>query len=396
MKAVVLAAGEGTRLRPFTNSRPKPMLPVGNKPIMEYIIESLASNGIKDIIVVVGYKKEKIMSYFQDGMKFGVDIHYVHQEKQIGTSHALLCAKELLDDDFIVLAGDNIIDANSIGDLLKYHKIPSVLVTESDNPSKYGVVEIHNGKITGLIEKPAVAPGNLISTGIYLFSPDILKRIEREMNDGALGISNAMQKMLNEIEIFAVKTHGKWADVVYPWQIIEVNSAILKFKGQTTSGTIEDHVVIKGPVVVGAGTTIRSGTYINGPVLIGEGCEIGPNATILPASSIGKNVQIGSYTLISNSVIMDNVFIDSHSHISNSVIDEGTKASPSLMCISGKSFVRIGEEFHKLDNVGALIGQNAIIGSHVSIAPGIVVGAGVTIKDGVRVTENLENGCVVV
>lgn len=396
LKAVILAAGEGMRLRPFTYSRPKPMLPIGNRPILEYIVDALVSNDIKDIIMVVGYKKEKIMSYFQDGARFDARISYAFQEKQIGTAHALTAAKHFLDDNFVVLAGDNLIDSRIVSDLLHNGRIPSILVTESDIPSKYGVVQLEGNKITSIVEKPEVMVGNIISTGVYLFNHEILNAIEIEMCAGALGITNAIQKMLGKQDIYAVKTDGKWIDVVYPWDIIKVNAMALSSEGQTISGVVEDNVMIKGPVVIGAGTRIRSGTYINGPVLIGEGCEIGPHVSIFPTTSIGNNVRIDPYTYVSNSVIMNNVCIGSHSHLSHTVIDEGVMIASSLSCVCGQAFAKIDDDFFKLDNIGAMIGEDTIIGSHVAIAPGTIVGAGCRISDGVRLSGNLENKCVVV
>ncbi|MDH7508274.1 MAG: sugar phosphate nucleotidyltransferase [Methanomassiliicoccales archaeon] len=396
MKAVILAAGEGMRLRPFTYSRPKPMLQIGNKPILEYVVDALVSNDIKDIIMVVGYKKEKIMSYFQDGARFNAKISYAFQEKQIGTAHALLSARHLLDESFIVLAGDNLIDAETVSDLLRNGRIPSILVTESDIPSKYGVVQLEGNKIVSIVEKPESTVGNIISTGVYLFNDEILEVIETEVSSGALGITNAMQKMLGRLDIYAVKTRGKWIDVVYPWDIIRVNAVALSFEGQAISGIIEDNVMIRGPVVIGAGTRVRSGTYINGPVLIGEGCDIGPNVSIFPTTSIGNNVHIDAYTYVSNSVIMNNVCIGSHSHLSHTAIDEGVRIASSLSCVCGHAFAKIDDEFFKLENIGALIGEDTTIGSHVTIVPGTIVGAGCRISDGVRVSGNLENRCVVV
>ncbi|MFQ6056234.1 MAG: sugar phosphate nucleotidyltransferase, partial [Methanosarcinales archaeon] len=118
MKAVILAAGEGLRCRPLTLTRSKVMLPVANKPIIEHVINACRENNIKDIILVVGYKKEKIMDYFKNGIDFGVNITYVHQKKALGTAHAILFAEKLIDNEFIVLNGDNLVDEKAISDLL--------------------------------------------------------------------------------------------------------------------------------------------------------------------------------------------------------------------------------------------------------------------------------------
>ncbi|HPP44670.1 MAG TPA: nucleotidyltransferase family protein, partial [Methanomassiliicoccaceae archaeon] len=133
-------------------SRPKSMIPVGNRPILEYIVEALVSNGVKDIIMVVGYRKDTIMLHFQDGKRFGASIEYVVQDKPLGTAHALALAGPLLDGKpFITVAGDNMIDSRLIADLLEKRNGLTMVVAESDNPSKYGVVEIEGDRIVGLV-----------------------------------------------------------------------------------------------------------------------------------------------------------------------------------------------------------------------------------------------------
>ncbi|MDD1768480.1 MAG: NTP transferase domain-containing protein [Methanomassiliicoccales archaeon] len=396
MKAVVLAAGEGTRLRPFTVSRPKVMIPVGNRPILEYVISALVENGIQDIVLVVGYRKETIMSYFADGKKFGARITYAVQEKQLGTAHALSVARKYLDEDFLVVAGDNLIDSRTISDLVGCKRGPSMLVTESEMPSKYGVVQVEGNKVVRIDEKPEGRIGNIISTGIYCFNRDFLRFVEDGVSGGKIGITHVLQALVPRMDLPAVHTTGKWIDVVYPWDLIGVNAAALTVHGQEIAGTVESGVTIKGSVSVGAGTRIRSGTYIEGPAVIGEGCDIGPSVTILPSTSIGNGVQIASFSLLSNCLIMNNVDIGSHSHLSHSVLDDGVRVATGLASPTGCAFARVEDEFFKLERVGGLVGERTEIGSGVVISPGSIVGAGCRIGSGVRVTGNLENKSVVV
>ena len=146
MKAVILAAGEGRRLRPFTETMPKVMLPIGNKPILEYVINAVKNTGISEIILVVGYKKEAIMEYFKDYTD--IKITYVVQEKQLGTAHALLQAKKHIKNSFIVLSGDNIIDQSSISKIIEDKEKYSILIKEHPHPSKYGVVFIEKNNLS--------------------------------------------------------------------------------------------------------------------------------------------------------------------------------------------------------------------------------------------------------
>ncbi|MBI0583661.1 MAG: NTP transferase domain-containing protein [Methanomassiliicoccus sp.] len=397
MKAVVLAAGEGTRLRPFTMSRPKGMIPVGNRPILEYIVDALVRNGIKDIIMVVGYRKDTILSHFGDGRRFGARIEYVAQDKQLGTAHALSVASRCLDEDgFLTVAGDNLIDARLIADLMANRNGSSIVVTDSEMPSKYGVVQIKEGRIHDIVEKPEARVGNIINTGVYYFESDILRYFNEQVFDMERGITQTLSPLIPHLNFTAVKTKGKWIDAVYPWDLVRINSSALELHGQDINGTVENGVTLRGAVSIGKGTRIRSGCYIEGPVAIGEGCDIGPNVTILPSTSIGNGVIIDPYTYIDNCLIMSSVRIGSHSHVSHSVLDDGVKAKAGMLATSGCTYARVDRELFRLSDVGALIGQDTLVGSRVVISSGSVIGAGCRIEDGVKVNVNLENQSVVV
>jgi glucose-1-phosphate thymidylyltransferase len=397
LKAVVLAAGEGTRLRPFTMSRPKGMIPVGNRPILEYIVEALVQNGVKDISMVVGYRKDTILSHFEDGRRHGARIQYVTQEKQLGTAHALSLASPHLDEEgFMTVAGDNLIDARLIADLLENRRGPSLVVTESEMPSKYGVVRIDNGKISDIVEKPDWKMGNIINTGVYYFTGDLMRYFRDQVFNVERGITQILAPVMRKLDVTAVQTRGKWIDAVYPWDLLRVNAAALEFHGQGINGTVENGVTIKGAVAIGAGTRVRSGCYIEGPVSIGEGCDIGPHVTIRPSTSIGNRVQVEPYTYIDSSLIMSSVRIGSHSHLSHSVIDDGVMTKAGTFAPSGCSYARVDREVFKLTDIGALIGADTTIGSRVVIASGSVIGTGCRIEDGVKVSGNLDNRSVVV
>jgi UDP-N-acetylglucosamine diphosphorylase/glucosamine-1-phosphate N-acetyltransferase len=397
VKAVILAAGEGKRLRPFTMSRPKGMIAVGNRPILEYIVEALVQNGVKKIIMVVGYRRDTIMLHFQDGKKFGASIEYVVQEKPLGTAHALALAGPKLDgEDFLIVAGDNLIDAQLITDLLAKKNGLSMVVAESESPSKYGVVKMEGDRIVDLVEKPEIQIGNIINTGIYYFPHKMLELFKMPTFHKELGITQMLSGMVSEVEIRAVKSSGRWNDAVYPWDLLNVNAQALDFSGQDVKGTVEPGALLKGPVNVGSGTRIRSGCYIEGPVTIGEGCDIGPNVVIMPSTSIGNGVLIEPFSYISHCLIMGNAIIGSHSHLSRSVIGDGVRAKAGLFAPSDSCIVRAERELFQVSDVGAHIGQDTIIGSRVVISPGTVVGADCRIEDGVRVSGNLENKSVVV
>ena len=293
-QAVILAAGEGRRLRPFTVTKPKAMLAIAGKPILQYVVEALAENGVRKIILVVGYRREQIFDWMGSGERFGVAIAYATQERQLGTAHALMQAKSLVDDEFLVLPGDKLIDAGTIARLV-LTKPEAMLVkrVDIDNPVR-GVVSIKDGRVKDIVEKSRGAKSSIVNTGIYTFTGEIFDFIAEEQN-----IPIALNNMLARGQsITAIETEGTWLDVVYPWDILSLNSAVLRRIQANLGGTIEAGVQIKGLVSVVENTVIRSNSCVFGPVIIGRGCQIGPSVCMLPATSIGDNVVISPFSEI--------------------------------------------------------------------------------------------------
>jgi len=367
-QAVILAAGEGQRLRPFTVNRPKAMLFIADKPILQYVVEALAQNGIRNIVLVVGYRKEQVFDYMGSGERFGVNITYVTQEKQLGTANALAQAKAVTEDEFLVLPGDNLIEADTIAKFIAVNP-ESVLVKRVENPVRYGVVNMGNGMVKGIIEKPKEADSNVVSTGIYAFTAEVFSFIESELD-----IPDALNNMIAQGRtITAVETADTWLDVVYPWDMLSLNDAVLHRIQASLGGTIEGGVSLKGQVSVGKNTVIRSNSYIVGPAVIGSGCDIGPNVCILPATSIGDNVVISPFTEIKNSVIDDDVNIGPGSIIQDSVIGKGCIIKGHFSACSGQDEIRINDTYH-LVNMGAMLGEGCDLGNGVVAQPGVIVG----------------------
>ncbi|HVQ01203.1 MAG TPA: bifunctional sugar-1-phosphate nucleotidylyltransferase/acetyltransferase [Candidatus Thermoplasmatota archaeon] len=372
-KAVILAAGEGKRLRPFTETMPKVMLPVANKPILEYVLNAVKKSGIEEVFLVVGYKKEVIMEYFEDYK--GVTITYINQDKQLGTAHALLQAKRFIKEPFIVLAGDNIIDSSSIQRLMKDPSEYTILIKEHPYPSKYGVVFVENKKISRIVEKPKEDIGKYISTGIYKLPHSVFAVIERCSSQGIHALSTVIQTLVDEGKHIDTVLASVWMDIVYPWDLISVNEAMIQGSAESTNGTIEKGVTLKGPVTIGKDTTIYAGCYIVGPAVIGEGCEIGPHACIFPSTTIGNNSVVHPFSVIRSSVIMNDVHISSNSHLSHSVIGKGCILGDNFSTIPDKTIIESDNEFHKLDApIGAMIGEDCVIDSHVVVQPGRIIG----------------------
>jgi len=379
MKAVILAAGEGKRLKPFTETMPKVMLPIANKPILEYVFDACKRNGVEELIVVVGYKKEVIMEYFHDYQ--GIKITFIEQKNQLGTAHALSTAKSYIDQPFIVLPGDNIIDDVSIAHLLNNPDDYILLIKEHHQPSKYGVVEVKDQYIQSIIEKPKKEASRFISTGIYKFPPTIFNLIEELQHQGSHALTPVIQTLLEkETKIHAIFA-DHWMDIVYPWDIIRANESILQqMKMDVIQGTIEEGVTVKGPVFIGKNTKIYAGCYLIGPISIGEGCEIGPNTCIFPSTVIGNNSVVNAFSELRNSVVFSNVHIGSHASIAQTIIGQSTQIQNNFSSMSGETTIEDEGEYVKLTDMGSIIGEDTTIKSHVVIDPGIIIGRAVHIN----------------
>ena len=411
MKGVLLTAGEGTRMRPLTLTRPKTMLQVGGKPILQYNMEALRDAGIKDIIMVVGYKKEAIEDYFGNGSSFGVNITYITQEKRLGTAHAINSVHDMIDDEFIVLNGDIIVDPELIVDLItKYESEETssiLMLTEVEDPSSFGVVEIENDIIKNIVEKPdpGEAPSNLINAGIYLFDRTIFDAIDKteKSKRGEYEITDSLKIQMGENKIVrGLKSDHKWIDVGRPWELLNVNEHFISEMEEDIQGEIEEGVTIHGKVILGKDSIIRSGTYILGPVFIGEGCDIGPNSYLRKYTYLGNNVNVGNAVEIKNSIIMDGTNVNHLSYVGDSVIGAncnvaaGTNIANLRFDNKNVKMKIKGEKFDcGVRKLGAVFGDNVKTGINSSFNPGVKVGINSAVGSGTIIYEDIPSNTLV-
>lgn len=394
LKAVILAAGEGIRLQPLSLTRPKVMLPIAGDPLLQTIVESLKSNGITDVCMIVGYLQERIREFFGDGSRFGVELSYIEQKKARGTADAVSLAEEFVnDDDFIMSNGDVLIRKEEYGKLIDKFSSKksdvSMAVRPVEDPSQFGVAEISgNDAVTKIIEKPA--PGqtdsNLANCGIYIFSSRIFESIKNtsESSRGEYEITQSIQQMLDYKSLVSAYTISDWwIHIGQPWDLLEANEILLRnhTKDYVIEGEIEDKVTVKPPLKLGKGSVLRAGTYVEGPVVIGENCDVGPNCYVRPFTSIGEKCRVGHACEIKNSIIMGCTHIPHLSYVGDSIIGEkvnfgaGTITAnlrldekPIYVTVKGQ---RVNSGRKKL---GALVGDNVKTGIGVTIMPGVTIG----------------------
>lgn len=411
MQAVILTAGEGTRMRPLTLTRPKTMLPVGGKPILQYNVEALRDAGITEILLIVGYKEEMVKEHFGNGNKIGVNINYITQKERLGTAHAIGHSREFIKEDFMVLNGDIILDPELLRELIDKYTSSSadtmMVLTEVDDPSSFGVVEIQEGLITNIVEKPAPgeAPSNLINTGIYVFNQDILSKIEKTglSTRGEYEITDSLQMQIDEgKKVGGLTTQKKWIDVGRPWELLEINEEFLDKLEEKIEGHIERGVNIEGSVVLGKNSIIRSGTYIQGPVYIGENCDIGPNSYLRSNTYLGDKVNVGNAVEIKNTIVMNNTNINHLSYVGDSIIGANCNLAAGTN-IANLRFddgtVKMGVKMHRIDTgrrkLGVVFGDGVKTGINSSFNPGVKVGINSAIGSGTVIYKDIDSHKIV-
>lgn len=327
MKGIILHGGHGTRLRPLTHTGPKQLLPIANKPMSQYCVESLRDAGITDIAIIIGGTgSNKVQEYYGNGEKFGVKLTYVSQDAPRGIAQAISLCKEFVNGEkFVVFLGDNILK-KSISEYVQRFKnsdaSASILLCQVSNPTQFGIADVKDGVIKKIMEKPKEPPTNLAVTGIYLLTPtifDIISRLKPSWRN-EYEITDALQMLLQEnYKIIYDMVTDYWKDTGTPNDIIHANQVILSAMTPYFEGKKDDSVPITGNVMVGSGTVIKEGSKITGPVIIGKNCQIGPNVHIGSNTSIGDNSKIANCH-IENSIIMSGCNIDGDFTIKDSII----------------------------------------------------------------------------
>ena len=378
MKAIILAAGEGSRMRPLTYVRPKVMLPIANKPILEHLLIEASKAGIEEFIFVVGYKDEQVRDYFANGEKWGVSIAYANQRKQLGTADALKMIEGLVEGNFLVMNGDIIVNRKDIKKLAGKND-NTLSVIEVKDARDLGVVELSEGKVVQIYEKEAKPPSHMANAGLYLFTPEIFSAISMtaKSSRGEYEITDSLRLLMDKGHDIAYQKINYWLDLSYPWDLLPANESLLAGIKVQNSGEVEENVVMKGVVAIGKNTVVKSGSYIVGPVIIGQNCEIGPNCYIRPYTAIGDSCHIGGAVEVKNCIIMRGSKLPHHNYVGDSIIGEecnfgaGTKIANLRL---DKKEIWVADINTGRRKLGAIIGDRVETGINASINVGSMIG----------------------
>lgn len=390
MKAVILAAGEGNRMRPLTYTRPKVMLPLANKPILEHLLIELKKSGVTEFTIVVGYHGETIRQHFGDGARWGVSIDYVTQRKQLGTAHAVKMVEGFVKGKFLLANGDVLLKSDDIKKIMAKHNVTLSLIEVKDTKD-LGVVEVTGNKIKAIHEKVARPPSNLVNAGVYLLTPEIFPAIARTEKSprGEYELTDSLQILLGEDKTVSWVKIDQWLNLSYPWDLLAANESLMAVMEEQRLGTVEENAVLKGRIFIGKGTTVRANSYIQGPVIIGDNCDIGPNCFIRPSTAIGDNCHIGGAVEVKNSIVMQGSKIPHHNYIGDSIIGEdcnlgaGTKIANLRL---DKKEITAGNTDTGRRKFGAIIGDSVQTGINASINVGSLIGDHTFIGPGAMVS----------
>ncbi|MFC7068756.1 sugar phosphate nucleotidyltransferase [Halobaculum lipolyticum] len=372
MKAVLLAAGGGRRLGPLTERRPKPMVPVGNRPILETVLEAAVGVGVEEVVLVVGRGSDRIRTHFGDGDEWGVEIRYVVQDHQLGAAHALSQVESVVDGHFLTLHGDQLVDEELLERLVARWEetaTPTIAAVRSQRPTEYGAVEIEDGTVRGVSRTPTDDPPFLVNGGAYVFDErvfDVIRGME-ETDDGDFGMATALQRLADGGGLAAVLHRGAWQDLTYPWDLLTTNAALVHEHEATGAS---DH------------PGVHDTAAVSEAVALDEGVSIGPNATLLPGTSLGRNVRVGANAVVSNSIVMAGAHIGDGAVVHDTVVGEAAAIGSNVTAEGGPADVEIDDRIHRDVGLGGVVADRATIRGNATLTPGTVVGCEVVADSG--------------
>ncbi|MGI9033776.1 MAG: sugar phosphate nucleotidyltransferase [Acidimicrobiales bacterium] len=359
MKAVIMAGGEGTRLRPLTSNSPKPLMSLVNRPMMEHIVRLLKSHGFDDVVVTLAFLPQAIRSYFGDGEDFGVRLVYATEETPLGTAGSVSNAKKELDEPFLVISGDVLTDIDLTA-IVDFHKERGALATialkSMENPLEFGIVITHeDGSIERFLEKPTWGQvfSDTVNTGIYVLEPEVFDFIPQ---DKSVDFSEDVFPALLDAgkPVFGFVAEGYWEDV-------GTLEAYLKAHQDVLDGTVDTEVPgfrIDQGVWLGDGAEIDPGARVEGPVVVGENCRVESGARLGEYTVLGPNVVVRADASIQRSVVLDNAYVGPSVKLRGTVVGRGCDLRPYARCEEG---VVLGDE--------CLVGEHAVVNTGVKVYP---------------------------
>ncbi len=387
---VVLAAGEGTRLRPLTHNRPKTMLPAADRPILEHVLDTLVNAGIDRLCLVVGYQRDRVQEYFGHAYR-DVPITYAIQEKQLGSGHALQQAAGHVDGPMLVLNGDRVIDERIVTDVLDgFDGTPTLAALEHPSPSQYGAVRIDGDRLVELVERPDHDDYRLINAGVYAFDDTVFDAVERTpRQSGELGLPDIIETLMDDGTVRAVHTNGLWVDSTYPWDLLFLARELLA-RGRVAQPERETGVWVADSARVHPDATLQP------PAVVAPDSELAAGAVVGPNVSVGRNVTVGANATLSNTLVDADTRIGPGTTLLDCVVGSDVTVGAGTTVSGGPGDVRVGDVVYENQRLGAVLADRVTVGGASTFSPGTLVGAGTRISAGVHVSGTVSDDVEVV
>jgi mannose-1-phosphate guanylyltransferase/phosphomannomutase len=373
MKAVILAGGEGTRLRPLTSNQPKPMMPIANAPMMEHIVRLLAKHGFDDIVVTVAFLANHIRNYFGDGSEFGVRMRYATEESPLGTAGSVRNAMDELDETFLVISGDVVTDFD-LSRVMKEHRaqeaFASIALKRVENPVEFGIVITHDdGTIERFLEKPTWGEvfSDTINTGIYVLEPEIFDYIAADTSVDFSG--DVFPAVLEE----GRKLHGQILDGY--WEDVGTLEAYRRAHDDILDGRVAMEIEgfeVGDGVWLGEGADLSPDAEVHGPVLVGDNCRVEAGAVLRPYTVLGADVVVKTDAELERCVIHDHVYIGPGVRVRGAVVGRASDL---------RDGARVEEN--------AVIGDECFVGAHAIVNPSVKIYPFKTVEPGALVTSSI-------
>ncbi len=378
--AVVLAAGRGTRLWPFTETQAKPAIKIIDRPIIHYVLDFLQVNGVRKVCVVVNHRAEDVISAVES---YGMKAVFVHQKEPRGTGDAVLAVEKHVGERFIVANGDVL--------LLSSVVLPgnSVLLVDRPHNGEFGTPVVRNGVLVDIREKE---PGSMINGGVYHLRDEIFEYLE-DLKLSPRG-EYEITDVLPRLGLRAVSVRGdQWLDIGRPWDLLSAARLLLNRMPEHREGSIEPRATLKGKVIVAGNAEVRNGAYIVGPAYIGPGAEVGPNAYIRPYSVIQENARVGNAVEIKSSILMDGAHVSHLSYVGDSVLGRSVNFGAGTITANLRFDDKPVSGVRR--KMGAFVGDSVKTGVHASFMPGVRIGTGAWIFPGAVVYDDVPSGAKV-
>jgi glucose-1-phosphate thymidylyltransferase len=385
--AVVLAAGEGSRLAPLTEYRPKPMLPAVNRPILEYVLDALVEAGIDHVHLVVGYRAPRVQSHFGSHYR-GHELTYHHQETRLGSGHALLQARDAVDEDFLVVNGDEVTAGRMVQSVVEAHdadRLATLSVVESEEARHYGAVRLRGTAVEEFVERPGEGDYRLLNAGIYAFDAAIFDYVDATPREsGELGLPQVITWAMEQGEtIHAVRTGGMRTEATYPWDLTELAASLL------AAGLVEEPERRDG-VFVSEAASVHSAATLRPPVAVAADAVVGPGAIVGPDVAVGRNTTVEANATVRRCVLDSATRVGAGSVVCDSVTGQGAQLSSGVSVPGGPGDVQIGTTVHERRPLGCVVSDRAVLGGGVTVHPGTLVGPDARVDHGVALRGNVD------